>query len=50
MKKAFRLFSIALALLMILPMLVSLPVKVSAIEPAIGYNKTYAAASDGDLL
>ncbi|MBP5349800.1 MAG: hypothetical protein J6Z13_05570 [Clostridia bacterium] len=50
MKKAFRLFSIALALLMILPMLVSLPVKVSATEPAIGYNKTYAAASDGELL
>ncbi len=50
MKKAIRFFSLALAVLMILPMLVSLPVKVSATEPAIGYSKTYAAASDGELL
>ena len=50
MKKTIRFFSIALALLMILPMLAALPVKVNATEPAIGYNKTYAAASDGELL
>ena len=50
MKKTFRIFSIALALLMLLPMLAALPVKVSATEPALGYNKAYASAADGELL
>ncbi|MBO4283678.1 MAG: hypothetical protein J5958_03540 [Clostridia bacterium] len=50
MKKSVRFLSLALVALMILPILSALPVKVRATEPALGYNKTYAAASDGELL
>ena len=50
MKKIVKFLSLALVCAMLLPLLAVLPVKVSATEPAIGYNKTYAAASDGDLL
>ena len=46
MKKTVRFFSIALALLMILPMLATLPVKVKATEP----EPTYDTAEDGQLL
>ena len=45
MKKKVRFFSMALAILMILPMLVVLPVTVSATEPS-----TYDLAEDGQLL
>ena len=44
MKKTIRYFSIALVLLMIVPMLATLPVKVRATEPA------YDTAEDGQLL
>ncbi|MBP5429261.1 MAG: endonuclease/exonuclease/phosphatase family protein [Clostridia bacterium] len=46
MKKTIRVFGLALAVLMILPMLAALPVKVNATEPA----PTYDAAHDGELL
>ena len=50
MKKSVRFLSLALVALMILPILSVFPAKVSATEPALGYNKAYNAASDGDLL
>ena len=50
MKKTVRFLSAALAILLILPTLATLPIKVGATEPAIGYHKTYAAAADGELL
>ena len=50
MKKTFRFLSLALAALLLLPILSTFPVKVSATEPALGYNKAYNAASDGELL
>ena len=46
MKKTIRFFSLALAILLILPTLAALPIKVKATEPAIGYHKTYASAGD----
>ena len=50
MKKTVRFFSLALAILLILPTLAALPIKVGATEPAIGYHEPYDDAIYGDLL